>query len=35
MPVAFQPREYGSAESYKAFGEKGKAGAEEIEKLWE
>jgi DNA helicase HerA-like ATPase len=35
MPVAFQPREYGSAESYKAFAEKGKAETEDLEKLWE
>ena len=33
MPVAFQPREYGSAESYRAFGEKGKAEKEEL--LWD
>jgi DNA helicase HerA-like ATPase len=35
MPVAFQPREYGSAQSYKAFTEKGKAEREDLEKLWE
>jgi DNA helicase HerA-like ATPase len=36
MPVAFQPREYGSAESYKAFTDEGKAGKEEdLEKLWD
>ncbi|HUT96813.1 MAG TPA: ATP-binding protein, partial [Dehalococcoidales bacterium] len=36
MPVAFQPREYGSAESYRAFTDSGKAGMkEDIEKLWE
>ena len=37
MPVAFQPREYGSAESYKSFGA-GVASAEsakqDIEELW-
>jgi DNA helicase HerA-like ATPase len=36
MPVAFQPREYGSAESYKAFSGETKAGTkEDVEKLWE
>jgi hypothetical protein len=35
MPVAFQPREYGSAESYKSFTEKGKTETEDLEKLWE
>jgi DNA helicase HerA-like ATPase len=36
MPVAFQPREYGSAESYRAFTASGKTGTkEDIEKLWE
>jgi hypothetical protein len=41
MPVAFQPREYGSAKSYASFtttGDKPAAGnkpAEDIEKLWE
>jgi DNA helicase HerA-like ATPase len=35
MPVAFQPREYGSAESYKRFSDKGQAGKEDLEKLWE
>jgi DNA helicase HerA-like ATPase len=35
MPVAFQPREYGSAESYRDFAPKGEAGAEkDIEELW-
>ncbi len=35
MPVAFQPREYGSAESYKDFIPTGEAGAEkDIEELW-
>ncbi len=39
MPVAFQPREYGSAESYKEFSEE-KAGlekkiAKDIEELWQ
>jgi DNA helicase HerA-like ATPase len=40
MPVAFQPREYGSAASYKDFTAAGEASAEEqpdtdLEKLWE
>ena len=36
MPVAFQPREYGSAESYRDFAAKGEARAEkDIEELWE
>jgi DNA helicase HerA-like ATPase len=36
MPVAFQPREYGSAESYRDFAAKEQAGAEkDIEELWE
>ncbi|MGD9115577.1 MAG: ATP-binding protein [Dehalococcoidia bacterium] len=35
MPVAFQPREYGSAQSYKEFSGQGKAETEEIEKLWD
>jgi DNA helicase HerA-like ATPase len=39
MPVAFQPREYGSAQSYKDFLPEERAGAGEadtdIEKLWE
>ncbi len=36
MPVAFQPREYGSAESYKAFSDRGKAGTgKDLEGLWE
>ncbi len=40
MPVAFQPREYGSADSYKEFGATSEAEAikqadEDIEKLWE
>jgi DNA helicase HerA-like ATPase len=40
MPVAFQPREYGSAESYKDFTSAGKSTAstgteEDLEKLWE
>jgi len=40
MPVTFQPREYGSAESYKEFisGEKGEVGElteKDIEKLWD
>jgi hypothetical protein len=35
MPVAFQPREYGSAESYRDFAPKEEAGAEkDIEELW-
>jgi len=37
MPVAFQPREYGSAESYKGFilGEEASRQAEkDIEELW-
>jgi DNA helicase HerA-like ATPase len=40
MPVAFQPREYGSAKSYKDFTSAGKSSTSEktekdIEKLWE
>jgi hypothetical protein len=40
MPVAFQPREYGSAKSYKDFISAGQSPADgkaekEIEKLWE
>jgi DNA helicase HerA-like ATPase len=40
MPVAFQPREYGSAGSYKEFGAVSEAEAikqadEDIEKLWD
>jgi DNA helicase HerA-like ATPase len=40
MPVAFQPREYGSAESYKGFIAGGATGTKEpasknIEELWE
>ena len=40
MPVAFQPREYGSAESYRAFTlggetEIGEQAAKDIEELWE
>ncbi|MBA7656629.1 hypothetical protein ES703_64556 [subsurface metagenome] len=36
MPVAFQPREYGSAESYRAFASTGKTEVEkDIEKLWD
>ena len=36
MPVAFQPREYGSAKSYREFTPTEEAGAEkDIEKLWE
>jgi DNA helicase HerA-like ATPase len=40
MPVAFQPREYGSAKSYKDFTSTGPSGTtpkadKEIEKLWE
>jgi DNA helicase HerA-like ATPase len=36
MPVAFQPREYGSAESYRDFAPREGAGAEkDIEELWE
>jgi hypothetical protein len=39
MPVAFQPREYGSAASYKDFTATGSSVADkapkEIEKLWE
>jgi DNA helicase HerA-like ATPase len=35
MPVAFQPREYGSAESYREFTASGKAETEDLEKLWE
>ncbi len=36
MPVAFQPREYGSAKSYRGFAPAGKAETEkDIEKLWE
>jgi DNA helicase HerA-like ATPase len=39
MPVAFQPREYGSAQSYKDFIASDRPGAktpgEDIEKLWE
>ncbi|MFC1992991.1 helicase HerA domain-containing protein [Chloroflexota bacterium] len=39
MPVAFQPREYGSAESYKGFtsegAEAGKQAEKDIEELWE
>ena len=40
MPVAFQPREYGSAESYRAFtlggeAEIGEQAAKDIEELWE
>jgi hypothetical protein len=40
MPVAFQPREYGSAQSYKDFVETGKSSTPEqvekdIEELWE
>jgi len=36
MPVAFQPREYGSAESYREFAAKGKTEVEkDIEKLWD
>ncbi len=34
MPVAFQPREYGSAESYRGFAPQ-KDAEEEIEKLWD
>jgi len=34
MPVAFQPREYGSAQSYKDFAPQ-KEAEEEIEKLWD
>jgi DNA helicase HerA-like ATPase len=40
MPVAFQPREYGSAQSYKNFGtvsqsESAEQAEKDIEKLWE
>jgi hypothetical protein len=38
MPVAFQPREYGSAESYKGFidaGESDKQAEKDIEELWD
>jgi len=35
MPVAFQPREYGSAQSYKDFAPQKEAAEEEIEKLWD
>ena len=34
MPVAFQPREYGSAQSYRDFAPQGEA-EKDIEKLWE
>ena len=34
MPVAFQPREYGSAQSYRDFAPQ-KQAEEEIEKLWD
>jgi DNA helicase HerA-like ATPase len=34
MPVAFQPREYGSAESYKSF-ISGEEAEKDIEDLWE
>jgi len=34
MPVAFQPREYGSAQSYRDFAPK-KEAEEDIEKLWD
>jgi hypothetical protein len=40
MPVAFQPREYGSAKSYKDFTESpagpgGTKSGKEIEELWQ
>jgi len=38
MPVAFQPREYGSAESYKSFqgpGESDEQAEKDIEELWD
>ena len=40
MPVAFQPREYGSAQSYKDFGQTGSQtntvrAEKDIEELWE
>jgi hypothetical protein len=37
MPVAFQPREYGSAESYKGFSDKvndTEQAQKDIEDLW-
>jgi hypothetical protein len=39
MPVAFQPREYGSAQSYKDFmtspSESAEQAEKDIEELWE